>query len=158
MDLGETTGSYTLMDIRELDARKLMASGRPGDLALTMLADGGPEQVQEIVKRAGTLKGAERQRIVSPLVLLSGLRQLTGKLKMELKAMSATSEFANNVIIQDLLRDDRANMLRKQLAAKFGSLPKWVGERLETATSPQIERWAKKILTADTLEGVLGKK
>ena len=158
VDLGETTGSYTLMDIRELDARKLMASGRPGDLALTMLADGGPEQVQEIVKRAGTLKGAERQRIVSPLVLLSGLRQLTGKLKMELKAMSATSEFANNVIIQDLLRDDRANMLRKQLAAKFGSLPKWVGERLETATSPQIERWAKKILTADTLEGVLGKK
>ena len=41
---------------------------------------------------------------------------------------------------------------------KFGSLPKWVDERLEAATSVQVERWSKKILTADTLEGVLGKK
>ena len=49
-------------------------------------------------------------------------------------------------------------MLRGQLEAKFGNLPKWVDERLEAATSVQVERWSKKILTADTLEGVLGKK
>ena len=30
VDLGETKSAYTLMDIREMDARKLMASGRPG--------------------------------------------------------------------------------------------------------------------------------
>ncbi len=28
-----------------MDARQLMASGRPGDLALAMLAGGGPDQV-----------------------------------------------------------------------------------------------------------------
>ena len=64
----------------------------------------------------------------------------------------------NNEFVQDVIRDDRANMLRGQLEAKFGNLPKWVDERLEAATSVQVERWSKKILTADTLEGVLGKK
>ena len=73
VDLGETKSAYALMDIREMDARKLMASGRPGDLALAMLAGGGPEQVLEIAKRAGGLRGAERQRVLSQLVLLSGL-------------------------------------------------------------------------------------
>ena len=37
VDLGETKAAYTLMDIREMDAQKLMASGRPGDLARTPL-------------------------------------------------------------------------------------------------------------------------
>ena len=57
VDLGETKAAYTLMDIRKMDARKLMASGRPGDLSLAMLAGGGPEHVLEIAKRAGGLRG-----------------------------------------------------------------------------------------------------
>ncbi len=158
VDLGETKSAYALMDIREMDARKLMASGRPGDLALAMLASGGPEQVLEIAKRASGLKGAERPRALSQLVLLSGLRRLTGRVRMELKAMGITTDITKNEFVQDVIRDDRANMLRGQLETKFGSLPKWVDERLEAATSVQVERWSKKILTADTLEGVLGKK
>ena len=56
------------------------------------------------------------------------------------------------------IRDDRAKMMRGRLTKKFGKLPKWIDERLEEATCVQIERWSKKTLTADTLEGVLGKK
>ena len=72
--------------------------------------------------------------------------------------MGITTDITKNEFVQDVIRDDRANMLRGQLATKFGSLPKWVDERLETATAVQVERWSKKIVTADTLEGVLGKK
>ena len=104
------------------------------------------------------MKGAERQRALSQLVLLSGLRHLTGRLRIELKAMGITTDITKNEFVQDVIRDDRANMLRGQLETKFGSLPKWVNERLAAATSVQIERWSKKIITADTLEGVLGKK
>ena len=50
------------------------------------------------------------------------------------------------------------SMLRGQLTTKFGRLPKWVDDRLDAASSVQVERWSKKILTADTLEGVLGKR
>ena len=55
-----------------------------------------------------------------------------------------------------VFRDDRANILRGLLETKFGSVPKWVDERLAAATSVQLERWLKRTLTADTLEGVLG--
>jgi hypothetical protein len=92
VDLGETKTAYTLMDIRQLDARQLLASGRPGDLALALLAGGGPDQVFEILKRACRLKGAERQRVLSQLVLLSGLRRLTGRLRMEMKTMGSTTD------------------------------------------------------------------
>src|SRR5205814_1131490 len=158
VDLGETKSAYRLMDIRDMDARKLMASGRPGDLALAMLAGGGPANMLEIAKQANGLKGADRQRVLSQLVLLSGLRRLTGKLRMELKAMDVTRDITKNEFVQDVVRASLANMLRGQLETKFGSVPKWVDQRLEAATSAQVERWSKKILTADTLEGVIGKK
>ena len=66
--------------------------------------------------------------------------------------MEASGDIAKNPFVQDVIRDDRAHILRRQLATNFGSLPKWVDERLEAATSVQFER------TADTLEGALGKK
>jgi hypothetical protein len=72
--------------------------------------------------------------------------------------MGITTDFMKNEFVQDAMRDDRAHILRGQLETKFGSLPKWVDERLATAKSVQIERWSKKIITADTLEAVLGKK
>jgi hypothetical protein len=157
VDLGETKSAYKLMDIREMDARRLMASGRPGDLVLAMLAGGGPESVAEIAKRASRLRGGERQRVLSQLVLLSGLRRLAGRLRMEMKSMGSSTDFYKNEFVMEAMLHANAKMLRGMLATKFGKLPKWVDERLEEATSVQIERWSIKILTADTLEGVLGK-
>lgn len=159
VDLGQTRSAYSLMDIRQMDAGRLMASGRPGDLPLAMLAGGGPEQTLEIAKRAGALKGAEQQRALSQLILLSGLRRLTGRLTMELKTMGiATDPFYKNILVIDAMREARATMLRKQLVTKFGRLPKWVDQRLEEANSDQIERWSIKILNAGTIESTLGKQ
>ncbi|HUQ95255.1 MAG TPA: hypothetical protein VM120_26495, partial [Bryobacteraceae bacterium] len=158
VDLGGTKSGYALMDIRELDAGRFLASGRRGDLALAMLAGGGAEKVQEIAAQASRLRGAERQRVLSQLLLLSGLRRLTGRLRMELKTMGSTTDFYQNEFVQDAMRDAKASMLRGLLTTKFGRLPKWVDERLETAPSVQLERWSKKILTVNTIEGVLGKK
>jgi hypothetical protein len=158
VDLGETKSAYRLMDIREMDARRLMASGRPGDLVLAMLAGGGPESVVEIAKRAGGLRGAERQGVLSQLVLLSGLPRLTERLRMEMTSMGSSTDFYKNEFVMDAMLHANVKMLRGMLATKFGRLPKWVDERLEEATSVQIERWSKKILIADTLEAVLGKK
>ncbi len=50
-----------------------------------------------------------------------------------------------------------ARVVREQLETKFGRLPKWARERLARATPARLARWAKKILTAETLEGVLGR-
>ena len=120
LDLGQTKVAYSLIDIRELDARALMASGNPGDLALATLASGGPEQVVEIWKRAARLKGNERQRAFFRIGLLSGLRRLDERLIMELKDMGTTTDpFFKNAFVKYILREDRARTLRRQLKTKF---------------------------------------
>ncbi len=82
---------------------------------------------------------------------------------MELNQMlNPTDPFLKITLVQDMIRDASLNariqMLRDQFRTKFRTLPKWADEKLESATSVQVRRWSKKIVTADTLEGVLGKK
>lgn len=52
----------------------------------------------------------------------------------------------------------RAAMLTDLLRTKFGPLPKWASERVQQATPAQLTRWGRKILTAATLEAVVGPK
>ena len=61
-------------------------------------------------------------------------------------------------MIRNAIRSDRAQVLRDQLTAKFRTLPKWADEKLESATAAQIQRWLRKILTAETLPDVFGKR
>ena len=72
--------------------------------------------------------------------------------------MSGTINIAKNPILRDVVRDGQAKIIRIQLRAKFGDLPEWVDQRLSHAKLSDVELWAKKFVTARTLEGVLGKK
>ena len=72
LDLGQTKVAYTLIDIRDIDAATLMASG-------------GPEQLAEILKRAASLKDSERDKVIAEMAQLSGLRRLQGTPIMELR-------------------------------------------------------------------------
>ena len=47
-------------------------------------------------------------------------------------------------------------ILLKQLRLRFGELSEAVTAHVQAATSTQIERWAELVLTARTLDGVLG--
>jgi hypothetical protein len=76
---------------------------------------------------------------------------------MEMKSMGSSPDFYKNEFGMEAMLHANAKLPRGMPATKFGKLPKWVDERLQEATSVQIERWSIKILTADTLEGVLGK-
>lgn len=82
---------------------------------------------------------------------------------MELKSMlSPNDTFLMIPQVQDKVRtaerSARVEVLRDQLNEKFHTLPKWADEKLASATPAQIQRWLRKILTAKTLEAVLGKK
>jgi hypothetical protein len=167
LDLGQSKVAYTLIDIRDIDARLLIESGQPADLPVAMLAGGCSERLTEIVKRAANLRGGERQTVLAELIQLCGLRTLQQPLIMELKSMASPNDtFLMIPQVQDMVRNAQRNgergarteVLRDLLKAKFHSLPKWADEKLESATPAQIQRWLRKILTAETLEGVLGKK
>jgi len=168
LDLGGVQVEYRLMDIRELESETLLRSGEPGDLVLAVLARGGPERLTEILRRVNALESGKRQRALAQLAILSGLRKLAGKFTMEVKKMSMVIDIDKHAFLREIrdtaMAEGKAlgkaegmtTLLREQLSSKFGPLPKWARERLDKATYAQIERWARKILTAQTLEGVLG--
>lgn len=45
-------------------------------------------------------------------------------------------------------------VLQRQLAKRFGTLPSWVDSKLDGASMAQLEIWAEKILTANSLEEI----
>lgn len=178
LDIGGVQVRYRLMDIRELDAAALLASGRPGDLALAMLARGGVERMREIIVEASLLEGAARQRVLSQMVVLAGLRRVSGQLKMEYRRMRLSMSIEENVFLKDAfesgiakgkaegmakgkaegIAEGQAGLFHDMLEDRFGALPKWAAERVLKATPAEIKRWSKRVLRAHTLEGVLGKR
>ena len=43
-------------------------------------------------------------------------------------------------------------LLTKQIQMKFGEVPEWVLQRLEHATSKQLDEWSGAILTCNSLD------
>jgi predicted transposase YdaD len=170
LDLGGIQVSYDLVDIRELDAASLLKSRNPGDYALALLSGGGIERLREIIRKANALPAPHRQRALTQMAILSGLRGASERLTMELKAMGISVDIDQNVFLKDIRDSAKAvgmaegrvegmvAIVREQMETRFGPLPKWARERLAKASPAQAERWAKKVLTAATVEGVLGKR
>jgi hypothetical protein len=178
LDLGGIQVSYDLIDIRKLELEPLLKSRNPGDYALALLARGGIERLREIIEKADSLPGLRRQRALTQMAILSGLQGASERLTMELTAMGISVDIDQNVFLRDIRDSAKAagiaegkivgiaegrvegmvTIVREQMEAKFGPLPKWARDRMAKASTAQAERWAKKVLTAGTLEGVLGKK
>ena len=53
-------------------------------------------------------------------------------------------------------KEGKKETLLIQLGAKFGKVPRAVVERVNAASTAQIDRWIKRILTADSLAELMG--
>jgi hypothetical protein len=64
-------------------------------------------------------------------------------------------------VLDELKREGRveggARILLGLLAARFGSVPAEARARILGATEPMLARWSLRVLTAPTLEAVLGR-
>jgi len=56
---------------------------------------------------------------------------------------------------QEGLQEGELRLLQRLLGKRFGVLPPWAMERLESASLEQLERWSDEILSAQTLEKAL---
>ena len=57
--------------------------------------------------------------------------------------------------IEEGVRAAKISMLRNMIVAKFDRVPRWASPILKKATSTDLDRWATRIITAETLEEVL---
>jgi hypothetical protein len=167
LDAGSTKVDLEIIDIREFDAGMFLRSGRPGDLALAMLATGGIEQLTEILTKAVKLTGRARERVFTQLLILMDLRKVPGRMRMKVTNMAwPYIDIEKNELLSKWFHaaqakgkaEAKVEMLCDQLRTKFGKLPKWAQQRLQSADQTQIDLWAKNILFAQDLEGAIGKK
>ena len=58
---------------------------------------------------------------------------------------------------QEARHEGEAKMLRHQLEHRYKKLPKWVVDKLATATTAQIELWAVRLVEEKSLAAIFGR-
>jgi len=111
-------------------------------------------------------RGYSRDQVVQLFIIIDWMLQLPSALEPEfVQAVYAIQEEKHMPYVNTIERYERAKAvhegvegtLRKQIALKFGELPVWADERIASASDAQLDDWVAQILTADSLEALLGK-
>ncbi|MEZ5351479.1 MAG: hypothetical protein R2762_02495 [Bryobacteraceae bacterium] len=184
--VGRTTVEYQVLDIRSLDSEALLRGGSSGDIPLAILAGGGEKRLAGIVERAARLKGGARERALAQLLVLSGLRGLPREVEWEMKRMGVVIDVTKNPVLMRYLSEatargiaegraegraegkaegraegkaeGKAEVVRELLEARFGPLPQWAESRVAGTGVAQLDRWARRLLTASSLEQAIGRR
>ena len=56
--------------------------------------------------------------------------------------------------LQQGLQQGESRLLRKQLERRFGALPTWASDKLNSAAEQDLESWGEAVLTAPSLDAV----
>ncbi|KYF63501.1 hypothetical protein BE11_39755 [Sorangium cellulosum] len=133
------------------------AARRPELAVLSALAHGSSEQGATIgaaVLPAIRELEEDRARFYGDLVLNSLNEAARRALEVIMKGYEFQSDFAKKYVALGRQEGERAILLR-QLRARFGELPDAAVARVEGAETAALERWAERVLSAETLAEVL---
>ena len=158
---------YSVVDIRELEAAPLLESASLSDNLLAILCrlEEPRTVVRRILGRLGSLPAKAASDALEQLMILSKLRGLGTILSEEQRNMPIPID--DNILDEPLIRDlvlervrrgearGEAALLRRLLERKFGSLPAWALERLESGDASNLQEWGLRLLDAISLEQVL---
>jgi len=161
---------YDLINIKDLDCTALLQSDSLSDNLLALLGKLQDKQTafQRVMKKIAILPQNKRADMLEKLAILVGLRPKELPLLLEKeKYMSISIDLEQNPIFVEIFNryaqrgeqrgiqigEQRGKLLlQKQLEKRFGELPLWAINRLEQATSQQLEHWSLQIFDAQRLE------
>jgi hypothetical protein len=163
---------YRLVDMREFEAEKLLASESISDNMMAILCrlQDRRDVVRRILARIDRIEGGRREDMLARLLVLSGLRGMEPVVLKESSVMALVIDPMKNSVLRKWYEEAFAKghteghiaghtaghiaAIRKVLERRFGPLPGWVLERLASATSDQQERWLMRVLDAASLDDV----
>ncbi len=167
--------SYEVTDIREFDSEPLIKSDSLSDNLIGLLCRNGAtrESVRRILRKIARLPEKQRIDRLKQLLILSGLREIDSLVKEEGRQMSLELSIENNSFLYGIFLEGekkgekkgiklgekrgKASLLQRQLERRFGKLPRWAVQRLETADAATLEQWGERIIEAESLEQVIPK-
>lgn len=154
---------FTVIDLRQLDARELLASSDWADNVLALFANGELSlALDRVFARLARMRGDEQEVAAGTLLLLSGILKIEETIVTRLQEVGMIDLMENDIFRPVILRshaegkaEGKAEVLQEQLTEKFGPLPLWAERRLSAASADELKTWAKRILHSTTLEETL---
>ncbi len=152
---------YELVDIRDLDGEWLLASEQVGDNVLAILGRLRDRRsaVHEIVVRIAGLEQSPRESAVSQLIILAGLRGLEDIVEREIKIMPITESILDHKVLGREIKKGiligELKLLRGLIERRFGALPAWAEQRLDSRSAREIEAISLRLFDAESLEELL---
>jgi predicted transposase YdaD len=156
---------YRLIDIRTLDGDRLLESEDVGDNVIAILAQlrDHKEAVHKIVERIAGLAMAERETALAQLMILAGLRHLSGAVEREARKMPIDVDIREHEVLGPMFkeaeqkgrREGELTILRRLIEKRFGALPRWAGEKLAALSPSELEDLSEWVLDAKNVEELL---
>jgi uncharacterized protein DUF4351 len=149
---------YALVDIRTLDAQRLLNSPLPADNVIAILTRLGDQKaaIRQILSRIATLESGARDLVFAQLLVLSGLRKLERSIRTEVDLMPITHDILDHEVIgpaiKQGMRQGELTIIRRQIEKRFGTLPDGVEERLTQLSLAELDDLSLRVLDAASLD------
>jgi hypothetical protein len=155
---GSLTFECCMVDMRQFDAEPWLSSPHLEDNILAVLAKLTHESdaVKRILRHIARCDQARRSRAMQELTILAGLRKLGNVIRQEACKMPILDDLSDHdlfgpAIIQSR-QDGERLVISRLITRRFGSVPVWAKERLDSLTSPELEKVELRLLEAQSLE------
>jgi predicted transposase YdaD len=165
---------FHLVDIRELDGERLLASANLGDNVLAVLTrlSEQPKVVRRILERIAAGRPAERDRALAELFIVAGLRKMEDEARREAKQMPILNDIMDNEVIGPAIRQGLAqgmeqgiekglemgraegqmDLLVSLIEKRFGIIPRAISRRIAALKPAQLKRVGLRLLDARRIE------
>jgi hypothetical protein len=158
---------FHMVDIRDLDGEKLLASSHVGDNVLAVLTRLGerPKVVRRILERIAAGSPEERDQALAELLILARLRRLSGEVAKETSRMPIMEDIMDHDIIGPAIRkglaqgrvEGQVEILLSQIQKKFGRIPSAVSQKISTLKPAQLKRVGLRLLDAQGIEDLFAR-
>ena len=154
---------FHLVDIRDLDCKRLLASANVGDGVLAILTKLGEQLkgVHRILERIAAGAPDERDQALAELFIVAGLRRMEGEARREATKMPILNDIMDNEVVGPLLRQGRAEgqveMLLSMAEKRFGRVPPAVRQRIAALKPAQLKRAGLRLLDAQRIEDLFAR-
>ncbi len=170
---GDLSFRYRLIDIRTLNGDRLLESADVGDNVIAILARlrDDKEAVHKIVGRIAGMTRAERETALAQLTILAGLRRLARTVEQERKRMPIDLDIRDHETLGPMFieaeqkglqkglqrgrQEGELAVLRRLMEKRFGTLPKWAGDKLAALSASELEDLSERVLDANNVEELL---
>ena len=158
---------FHLVDVRDLDGERLLASAHVGDNVLAVLTrlSEQPKAVRRILERIAEGRPAERRQAFAELLILAKLRQLSSEVNREIRTMPILEDIMDHDVIGPAIRkglaqgrvEGQVEIILSQIQRRFGNVPPAVGQRVAALKPAQLKRVGLRLLDARRIEDLFAR-